>query len=172
MKKWKEYYNKDISRFGISKPDRIVKTFLKLFRKNQFSPSLISRIRFRKIKQKLNIELFAGTNIGYGLYLGHPFGITINAGTIIGNNCNIHKGVTIGQENRGQRKGAPSIGNKVWIGVNSTIVGAIKVGDNVLIAPNTFINCDIPSNSVVFGNPCVIKERKNATSCYINNIVE
>lgn len=41
------------------------------------------------------------TDIGYGLYIGHPFCITINAKAKIGNNVNIHKGVTIGQENRG-----------------------------------------------------------------------
>ena len=77
----------------------------------------------------------------------------------------------IGQENRSERKGCPVIGNKVWIGTNSTIVGSIKIGDNVLIAPNTFVNCDIPSNSIVFGNPAIIKENMHATDSYINNII-
>ena len=117
------------------------------------------------------VELSAGVKIGEGLYIGHPYCITINPKTIIGKNCNIHKGVTIGQENRGNRKGTPVIGNCVWIGVNATIVGAITIGDDVLIAPNTYINCDIPSHSVVFGNPCIIKHRENATEYYINNKV-
>lgn len=46
--------------------------------------------------------------------------MAINPQTIIGENCNIHKGVTIGQENRGIRKGTPVIGNEVWIGINAT----------------------------------------------------
>ena len=83
----------------------------------------------------------------------------------------MHKGVTIGQENRGKRRGTPVIGNKVWIGVNATIVGKITIGDDVLIAPNTYVNCDIPSHSVVFGNPCIIKHRDNATEEYIDNVV-
>lgn len=62
-----------------------------------------------------------------GLYIGHPYNITINSEVVIGENVNIHKGVTIGQENRGKRKGCPVIGNKVWIGVNATIVGAVMV---------------------------------------------
>lgn len=66
------------------------------------------------------------------------------------------------------RKGVPTIGNSVWIGVNATIVGKITIGDNVLIAPNTFVNCDVPSHSVVYGNPCVIKCCDNATEGYIN----
>ena len=103
--------------------------------------------------------------------MGHPFNITINPNAILGENINIHKGVTIGQENRGGRKGTPIIGNKVWIGVNSTIVGRIKIGNNVLIAPNTYINRDIPDNSIVVGNPCKIIENIEATKDYINNVV-
>ena len=58
------------------------------------------------------------------MYVGHPYGITINPQAVIGENRNIHKGVTIGQENRGKRKGTPVIGDEVWIGINATIVKA------------------------------------------------
>ena len=108
---------------------------------------------------------------GERLYLGPPFNITINPNSIIGKNVNIHKGVTIGMENRGERKGSPIIGDEVWIGVNSTLVGKITIGNNVLIAPNSFVNKDIPSNSVVFGNPCIVKPNVTATEGYINNKV-
>lgn len=50
---------------------------------------------------------------------------------VIGSNCNIHKGVTIDQENRGLRKGVPTIGDCVWIVGNATIVGKITIGDDV-----------------------------------------
>ena len=122
------------------------------------------------MKNKRGIEISYSTQIGKGLYLGHAYNITINPKTIIGENCNIHKGVTIGQENRGDRRGTPVIGNKVWIGVNATIVGNIVIGDDVLIAPNAYVNCNVPNHSVVFGNPCIIKARDNATEGYINNI--
>lgn len=117
-------------------------------------------------------EISYAAEIGPGLYIGHPYGITVNPKAKIGKNCNIHKGVTIGQENRGKRKGVPTIGNSVWIGVNSTIVGNIIIGDDVLIAPNTFVNCDVPSHSVVFGNPCIIKSSKHATENYINHTID
>lgn len=115
------------------------------------------------------VELSPETQIGDGLYIGHPWGITINPRAVIGENCNIHKGVTIGQENRGLRKGTPIIGSSVWIGVNSTIVGATTVGSDVLIAPNSFVNRNVPDHSVVYGNPCIIVHRENATKNYINN---
>ncbi|MFQ6878805.1 MAG: hypothetical protein ACLRS1_03335 [Oscillospiraceae bacterium] len=64
------------------------------------------------------------------------------------------------------------MGNEVWIGVNATIVGAITIGDDVLIASNSYINCDIPPHSIVFGNPCQIKYSEYATDGYINNKIE
>lgn len=154
--------------------NKIQKIFLYGFRKYTNNSGELKRI-FCKIlmlpfKFFYCIEIAAGTSIGGGLYIGHPYGITINPKAVIGNNCNIHKGVTIGQENRGKRKGTPTIGNCVWIGVNATIVGNIRIGDDVLIAPNSYINKDVPSHSVVFGNPCIIKRVDFATEGYINNI--
>lgn len=46
-----------------------------------------------------------------------------------------------------------------------------NIGNDVLIAPNAFVNCDIPDHSIVFGNPCIIKPKNNATEGYINNKV-
>lgn len=171
---FKELYKSDISRYvAIGWRG---KRFHYYFRKCQTSKNPILKYWYRfmlsNIKNKYGLEISRKTKIGKGLYLGHPYNITINPKASIGSNCNIHKGVTIGQENRGARKGVPVIGNKVWIGINATIVGNIVIGDDVLIAPNTYVNCDIPSHSVVFGNPCIIKYRENATEDYINNIVK
>lgn len=77
----------------------------------------------------------------------------------------------IGQTNRGGRQGTPVIGNEVWIGINAAIVGKVTIGDDVLIAPNSYVNCDVPSHSIVFGNPCIIKHREDATEGYINRKV-
>lgn len=79
--------------------------------------------------------------------------------------------MTIGQENRGNRKGVPTIGNNVWIGINAIIVGNISIGDDVTIGPGAYVNCDVPSHSIAIGNPCVIHHRDNATEHYIDNPV-
>lgn len=150
--------------------------YLKYLRKAHFTHvyllCMYYRWRLKCYRDKFGLEISYRTKIGKGLYIGHPFNITINPQSIIGDNCNIHKGVLIGQENRGKREGTPIIGNKVWIGINAVIVGNIKIGDDVLIAPNSYVNCDIPSHSVVYGNPCIIKHRDNATVGYINNVYE
>lgn len=131
---------------------------------------------FLKVLRKLGFinyhhsEIPYSVEFGPGLYIGHFYNITINAKAKLGSNINIHKGVTIGQENRGLRKGAPVIGSNVYLGINSVIVGNIRIGDNVLIAANSFVNSDVPSNSIVFGNPAQIKTSVNATVGYINNV--
>lgn len=171
---FKELYRSDLSRYE-NGGGRYIKRLHFYFRKSQTCSNLLLkywyRFIFSKLKEKRGIEISRKTNIGKGLYLGHAYNITINPDAVIGSNCNIHKGVTIGQENRGLRKGTPKIGNEVWIGINAAVVGNITVGNDVLIAPNTYVNCDIPDHSVVFGNPCIIKHRDHATEGYINHTV-
>lgn len=118
-----------------------------------------------------NMDWGLKLDIGPGLYMGHVHGITLNPKVKIGKNCNIHKGVTIGQENRGKRKGVPVIGDEVWIGINATIVGNIHIGNDVLIAPGAYINFDVPDHSIVVGNPGVIRHAVHATDGYINRKV-
>lgn len=103
--------------------------------------------------------------------MGHPTSITINAKAVLGKNINIHKGVTIGGESRGERQGNPIIGDNVWIGIGAVIVGKITMGNDVLIAPNSYVNCDVPEHSVVFGNPCIIKHKDRATEGYLKHLI-
>lgn len=150
--------------------------YMKYFRKIQENPNVLLRMFYEyklfRLKSKYGIEINSSTKIGYGFAMFHPYNITVNPQTIIGNNCNICKGLTIGVENRGKRVGAPIIGDRVFIGINSTIVGHVHIGNNVMIAPNSFVNCDVPDNSIVIGNPCQIIPSLNATVGYINFIVE
>lgn len=125
----------------------------------------------KKMQAHYGLEIPGKATIGEGFYIGHAYGITVNPDAVIGRNCNIHKGVTIGQENRGKRKGAPVLGDCVWLGINSTVVGAVTIGDDVLIAPNSYVNCDVPSHSIVIGNPCRIIPLDNATEGYVDKRV-
>jgi serine O-acetyltransferase len=120
----------------------------------------------------LGYEIPYNVEIGKGLRLMHLGGIIINPLARIGQNVTILRGVTIGSNRRGRRAGAPTIGNDVWIGANAALIGNIIIGDNVMIAPNSYINIDIPSNSIVFGNPCVVKFSEIATEGYIENKAE
>lgn len=119
------------------------------------------------LEKKTGIHFECNPNLGAGLIIGHWGRIIFNGEAKFGNDIFITHGVTIGRDIRGKRKGVPTIGNRVCIRANSTVVGNITIGDDVLIAPNTFVNFDIPSHSVVVGNPASIHHRDNATEGHI-----
>lgn len=149
--------------------------YLKCYRKCQaYRNTLwgdIAFIKLKKLSEKTGIGLNDNLNIGKGLVIGHWGRIVMNTVAEFGNEIMLTHNVTIGRDVRGKRKGSPKIGNRVCIRSNSTVVGNITIGDDVLIAPNTFVNFDVPSHSVVIGNPATIHHRDNATEGHLG-IVE
>ena len=128
-----------------------------------------SRWLLRRCSLKTGIQIGWHATIGKGLVLVHCGNIAVNNEAVIGKNCTMYHGVTVGMEFRGSRQGNPVIGDNVWIGSNACIVGNVKIGDDVLIAPLSFVNFDVPSHSIVIGNPAKIIHSENATECYITN---
>lgn len=141
--------------------------YVRLWRKSHEKMTLWRRLRLLSYARRYGLEISPKATIGRGLYLGHPYNITVAGGVTLGDNVNLHKGCTIGRENRGKRVGCPTIGSCVAIGINATVVGNITIGSNVMIAPNSFVNFDVPDHSVVIGNPGVIHHKENAAEGYI-----
>jgi serine O-acetyltransferase len=133
---------------------------------------ILIRKLMKHFSYKYGFQISDKTKIGKGLYLGHFGTVVINPEAIIGNYCNIAPNTTIGQTNVGPMKGCPKIGNKVWIGTGAVIVGNITIGDDVLIAPNSFVNFDVPSHSIVKGNPGKMVSKDNAVGGYIRYIID
>ena len=121
---------------------RVIKTFL-----------LIAGIFCQKgIEVICGISLPYTAKIGNKFYIGHFGGVIINSKAIIGNNCNISQGVTIGISG-GDKRGVPIIGNNVYIGANAVVAGSIQIGDNVLIGANSLVTESVTANSTVVGVP-------------------
>lgn len=116
---------------------------------------------------KFGFQISPKATIGKGFYIGHAGTVIIGNEVIIGDNVNVGVNVVIGRTNRGEKKGSPIIKNRVWIGSGSIIVGKICIEENVLIAPNSFVNFDVPKNSLVIGNPGRIIPKSNACDGYI-----
>ncbi len=131
---------------------------------------IVYKIILRRYSYRFGFQIPFNARIGEGFYIGHTGTVIINEKAVIGKNCNIAPGVTIGQTNRGLKTGVPAIGDSVWMGTNSIIVGGIKIGNDVMIAPGAFVNFDVPDHSIVIGNPGKIISRLNATEGYIEFI--
>lgn len=112
------------------------------------------------------ISLPYSAKIGEQFYIGHFGGIIINSKAVIGNNCNISQGVTIGVNGKGVNRGVPIIGDNVYIGANAVIAGNLKIGDNAVIGANSLVTSSVDSNSTVLGVPA-IKVSDNNSEHYI-----
>ena len=97
-----------------------------------------------------------GTRVLGGLRFPHWSCIVIAQSCVIGKNCTIHQGVTLGQSHFGNHQGCPTIGDNVLIYAGAKICGAIKVGNNVVIGANAVITNDIPDDCVVVGHNQII----------------
>lgn len=125
----------------------------------------VARRLARKLYGALNLlsaNLFkiwvpSEVTVGDAFHIIHAEGsLSIHPDVVIGDRLGVMHNVTIGT-NMGE--GVPTIGDDVFIGVNSTVLGRIRVGDRVRIAANTAVTTDVPSDSIVVGSPARIYPR-------------
>ncbi len=122
-----------------------------LFLKYTLYPFL--KFLYWRVSYKYGILIPLNCQIGQGFYIGHFGNIVIHHRVIIGDNCNISHGVTIGLSSRGPRRGCPVIGNNVYIGPGAKIFGAISIGDNSAIGANCVVTKDVPAHATIVGVP-------------------
>ena len=91
--------------------------------------------------------------IGEGLYIGHYGGIILPRHGRIGHNCSFAQNSTIGVAGTGDGRGAPLIGNRVFIGAHSVVVGKITIGEDAMVCAGSIVTRSIPARAVVMGNP-------------------
>ena len=167
--------NKSITRFDIiknlHKPEFCYLFFFRCMQhyQNNRVRKLFFRILLKHFSIKYGYEIPYQCSVGKGLRLVHMGGIIINPLSKIGNNVTILRGVTIGSNRRGKKAGAPMISDNVWIGANAAIIGKVVIGNDVMIAPNSYINFNVPPHSICVGNPAQIIKREHATESYIDN---
>lgn len=118
--------------------------------------TLLGMVWHKLIEMTTGIDLPPATTVGRGLYIGHFGGIIISDAAVIGENCDISQGVTIGVAGRGERRGAPRVGDRVYIGPGAKIIGPITIGDDAAIGANAVVVKDLPSNAVAGGVPAQI----------------
>ena len=104
------------------------------------------------------IEIHPGAQIGRRLFIDHGMGVVIGETSEIGDDCLIYKGVVLGGTTLVKKKRHPTIGNRVIIGSNSTVLGAITIGDGARIGSGSVVVKPVPSGATVVGVPGRIVE--------------
>jgi serine O-acetyltransferase len=131
---------------------------------------LYNRVLLHHYRFKYGFDISPTTKIGPGLYIGHFGGVVISPNAVLGANINIAQGVTIGAASRGPRTGAPTLEDRVWVGANAIIIGKVVIGHDALIAPGAYVNFDVPSMSIVLGNPGTVVSDAGSKG-YVNRIL-
>lgn len=103
------------------------------------------------VRMKTGIEIHPNATIGKRFFIDHGMGVVIGETTVIGDDCTIYQGVTLGASHIKKGKRHPTIGNNVMIGANSLVLGDIVIGNNVTIGAGTIVLDDVPDNSKVIG---------------------
>ena len=116
----------------------------------------IARYISQRSAHKTGIEIHPGATIGKGLLIDHGSGVVIGETAVVGDNCTIYQGVTLGGTGKDKGKRHPTIGSNVTIGCGAKVLGPFTVGDNSKIAANAVVLSEIPPNSTCVGVPAHI----------------
>jgi len=104
------------------------------------------------------IEIHPGAQIGKNLFIDHGCGVVIGETTIIGDNCMIYHGVTLGGVSLDARKRHPTLGNHVLVGTGAKVLGPVNIGDGAKIGANSVVTKDVPAGATAVGIPAKINE--------------
>ncbi|HEY3284810.1 MAG TPA: serine O-acetyltransferase [Armatimonadota bacterium] len=99
------------------------------------------------------IEIHPGATIGPGLFIDHGMGVVIGETSVVGEDVLIYHGVTLGGKSLKKEKRHPTIGNRVTISPGAKVIGAITIGDDVKIGPNSVVRQNVPPRATVVGIP-------------------
>jgi serine O-acetyltransferase len=122
--------------------------------------SIVYRWMYRKCRNHYGIELPYTATVGRRVIFEHQHGIVIHGNCVIGDDCIIRQGVTLGNKSLDRPEEAPNLGNRVNVGAGAKILGAVIIGDDASIGANAVVLKDVPPGAVAVGIPAKIIEAK------------
>jgi serine O-acetyltransferase len=115
-------------------------------------------LAFRSIETITGITVPKEAQIGPGLRIHHFGGIVIHPQTVMGANCTLRQGVTIG--NRKENGTVPVIGDDVEFGAYAQVLGGIRIGNGAKIGAMSVVLCDVPAGATAVGVPARVIPRE------------
>ncbi|MFK5938296.1 MAG: DapH/DapD/GlmU-related protein [Sulfurimonas sp.] len=98
-------------------------------------------------------DIARNAKIEGGLYLPHPVGVVVGENTIIGKNCILHQGVTLGDRGECHEGSDPVLGDFIEVGTGAKVLGVVHLGDYVRVGANSVVLKDVEDYGVVAGVP-------------------
>lgn len=107
---------------------------------------------------RTGVDIHPAASIGKNLFIDHGMGVVIGETAVIGDNCTIYQGVTLGGTGKERNKRHPTLGDNVVVGAGAKVLGNIVIGDNVKIGANSVVLTDVPDNCTVVGVGRIIRK--------------
>lgn len=111
------------------------------------------------------IEIHPGAEIGEGLFIDHGSGVVIGETAIIGDNCTLYQGVTLGGTGKDTGKRHPTLGDGVMVGAGAKLLGNFTVGDGAKIAAGAVVLGDVPAEATAVGIPARVVRQSGKKIC-------
>jgi serine acetyltransferase len=115
--------------------------------------SMIYRSMFRYCRNHYGIELAPGLTLGRRTIVEHQSGIVVHGHCVIGDDCILRQGTTLGNKNLDRPFDAPQLGSRVNVGAGAKILGAVTIGSDAVIGANAVVLHDVPASCVAVGIP-------------------
>lgn len=115
--------------------------------------SIAYRAMFGFVRNFYGIELPYTVAVGRRVVIEHQGGIVIHGSSVIGDECIIRQGVTLGNRHLARPLDAPQLGNGVSVGAGAKLLGAVSIGDCATVGANAVVCEDVPANTTVVGIP-------------------
>ncbi|MBQ9059125.1 MAG: serine O-acetyltransferase [Atopobiaceae bacterium] len=110
----------------------------------------------KRMRRRRGMEIHPAATIGKRLVIDHGMGLVIGATAIIGDDCLLYQGVTLGMTGKHGGKRHPNLGDGVMVGANATILGNITVGDGAKVGAGAVVVRDVPAGATVVGVPAQV----------------
>lgn len=126
----------------------------------RFPLSVLYRMMHRHVRNHYGIELDYATKVGRRLIIEHQHGITIHGCCVIGDDCIVRQGVTLGNKTLDRPYDAPRLGDRVNVGAGAKLLGGVTLGDDAQVGANAVVLKDVPAGGIAVGIPAVVKGGK------------
>ena len=128
----------------------------KLYKKEKYTSA---RLISQTARFLTGVEIHPGATIGKGLFIDHGSGVVIGETTVIGDNCTLYQGVTLGGTGKDCGKRHPTLGDNVMVGAGAKVLGNFTVGSDSKIAAGAVVLGPVPENCTAVGIPAHIVRR-------------
>jgi serine O-acetyltransferase len=126
--------------------------------------SVVYRWMFRYVRNHYGIELPYSARIGRRVVIEHQSGIVIHGNCVIGDDCYIRQGCTLGNRTLEAVHDAPVLGKGANVGAGAKVLGKVRIGDGAAIGANAVVFKDVPAGAIAVGVPAVIKTRSTSAT--------